>query len=145
MNLGIEVEGDSAFEELFSLRKWLLDEPAFRGRIDLRTRPTEPGTMGLVPETLTLALGGGTLAGSAVGVRNLLKVVTLWLNSRTGSVDVRIKTPDGAAVTVKATNVHGLRGADLQRAIEDLARSLTSRYERDDAQAEDNGGSSPAA
>ena len=98
MEARLEVSGsDEAHDELILLRNWLTDEPEFRGRVRLESRPIEAGTMGGLAEALTVALASGgaltVLAGS----------VSVWLRQRRSKVRVTIVNPDGSSQEITAS------------------------------------------
>lgn len=66
--------------EVASLSEWLGREAVFRGRVQLERQPFEPGHMGAIADTLTVALG----AGGAVTV--LASSVSVWLRQRRSDV-----------------------------------------------------------
>lgn len=88
---------DRAFDELLLLRRWLLDEPEFRGRVEVEHNPLQPGQMGDVVAALAVALGGG----GALAV--LAQSVSVWLQQRRSSLSVKIIHPDGSSQEITAS------------------------------------------
>lgn len=88
-----------ALAELTSLREWLGREAAFRGRVQVERQPIEPGQMGGVTDTLTVALG----AGGTVTV--LANSVSVWLRQRRSDVKIEVSSSNGKKVTVTAERV----------------------------------------
>ncbi len=91
--------GEDGSRELASLRRWLEAEAGLRGGIDVERRPVGAGEMGMLADTLTVALGAGgavtVLAGSLSG----------WLRQRRSDVRIDIKASDGRHVSVTAQRV----------------------------------------
>lgn len=90
---------DRVFEELLLLRRWLLEEPEFRGQVGVEQAPPQPGQMGGEVEALAVALGGG----GAVTV--LVQSVLAWLRSRQqlSALTVRIVHADGSCQEITAS------------------------------------------
>jgi hypothetical protein len=89
-------------EELISLRRWLSDEPEFRGRVRIQEAPVQFGQMGGLVEALSVAVA----SGGALTV--LANSVSVWLRERRSTLTVKIVKPDG---TVEDINASG-RAAD---------------------------------
>jgi hypothetical protein len=125
MDVEVMTGGVASGDELLSLRTWLLDEPEFRGRVNLRETPPQPGKMGPGADALVLALasGGGAVL-VATALRTLGSVLVAWLRSRTGQVEVTARRADGAEVTLSATQVRRLAAADVAQLLDDLVSRL---------------------
>src|SRR5262245_32707331 len=98
MDARVEITGcEDVQDELASLRRWLADEPEFRGRVRTELAAPLPYQMGGLAEALTVALssGGGltVLAGS----------VTVWLQQRRSKLTVKIVNPDGSSQEITAS------------------------------------------
>jgi hypothetical protein len=117
----IEVEARRPADEVRSLRQWLLDENALRGRVRLVEPPVTPGTLGSVVETLAVALGPGGVATAAASV------LIAWIRRRTGDVTLKVTQPDGSSFELSATNVQ-----DPATAVDDLARRLSAAQDGTD-------------
>ncbi|ONK12196.1 hypothetical protein STBA_29360 [Streptomyces sp. MP131-18] len=104
--------GQDVARELESLRRWLESETELRGMSDVERLPVGTGQMGLLSDTLTVALGTGgavtVLAGSLSG----------WLRQRRSDVRIEIRTEDGRHVSVNAQRVR-----DAPALIETVLRS----------------------
>ncbi len=123
VDVEIVVHSDPAGNELRNLRGWLLDEPELRGRVGLRERPTEPGTLpGGIPELVIVTVGGGTAAAL---VRTLGNVLVTWLKTRHGQVDITVTGSDGAKVVLSTKDVRGLGADGVREVLDDLTRKLT--------------------
>ncbi len=130
----VTVAGATA-DELRDLRAFLAGESEFRGRMELRERPAEPGSMGVLTDILDVALG----SGGAVSV--LVGAIVVWLKGRKGSVTIKI-TRNGNTAEVSATRVRDLDPAALRALTEQISAELDRKPEQDDpAQPEsgDNG------
>ena len=88
---------DSQQDDLVSLRRWLSDEPEFRGRIRIEDAPLRADQMGGLAEALSVALAGGgsltVLAGS----------VSVWLRQKRSALTVTIVNPDGSSQEITAS------------------------------------------
>lgn len=94
------VVGD--YDDLLSLRSWLRDEDALRGRVELVHAAPAPDRMGSLSDALIIALGaGGTLTV-------LARAIPDWL-LRHKNVTIEIAGPQGSSVTVSATGVRDPR------------------------------------
>ncbi|HEV8558659.1 MAG TPA: hypothetical protein VGR06_20005 [Actinophytocola sp.] len=96
------IGSDDAHDELGSLRRWLADEPEFRGRVRMQEAPVQFGQMGGLVEALSVAVA----SGGALTV--LANSVSVWLRERRSTLTVKIVKPDG---TVEDINASG-RAAD---------------------------------
>ncbi|MET9284795.1 effector-associated constant component EACC1 [Nocardia beijingensis] len=94
------VVGD--YDDLLSLRSWLRDEDALRGRVDLLHAAAAPDRMGSLSDALVIALG----AGGALTV--LARAIPDWL-LRHKNVTIEIAGPQGRSVTISATGVRDPR------------------------------------
>ncbi|AUG75451.1 hypothetical protein CFP65_0488 [Kitasatospora sp. MMS16-BH015] len=116
--LSIRVDGGCG-DDLRSLRQWLTEEEALRGRLELeRVRPA-PGTLGTVTETLTVLLGPGGVATAVASV------LISWIRRRRGTVTLKVTRPDGTATELSATHVGGLDAAQVRQLSLDLSDSFT--------------------
>jgi hypothetical protein len=98
----IGVQGDAAAEE--SLRDWLRQEPALRGRVRHDTPPPQVGTMGSLGELVIESMVTGTI-GTLTGL--MAQSLSLWLGQRralgNANTTVTVTTGDGRSVTVTST------------------------------------------
>ncbi|MGK8504786.1 effector-associated constant component EACC1 [Nocardia asiatica] len=109
------VVGD--YDDLQSLRSWLRDEDALRGRVDLVRAAAAPDRMGSLSDALIIALGaGGTLTV-------LARAIPDWL-LRHKNVTIEITGPQGKSVTISATGVRDPRA---------LIREVLDRNENESA------------
>jgi hypothetical protein len=118
-DLSIAVLGEQPHDEARSLRTWMLEEPALRGRVTLRVAPSASGTLGDSMETLVVALGPGGVATA------LASVLVTWIRRRTTDVTVKITKSDGSTLEVSGRHIgrldsDGMRGltAELAKAID---------------------------
>ncbi|MFF7736246.1 MULTISPECIES: hypothetical protein [unclassified Streptomyces] len=123
MSIRIDVAGDDT--ALPDLREWLGNERDLRGRLQLRSAPPRPGTMGSGTE-LVIQLSDLGLAG----VNTLIAAVTAWLTLRERrpratrqAVTVTVTGPDGTPYAINGSDpaqlaqtamaiAEGLRGDD---------------------------------
>lgn len=87
--------GVEAETYLVSLRDWLAEEEALRGRVELLARTPQPGQMGAALDVLAVALSSG--GAGAVLARSL----STWLVQRRADVTVHVSRGDGQEVTVE--------------------------------------------
>lgn len=123
MELQIRVIGTGglrtvAADELLALCTWLLGEDGFRGRAHLLQREARPGTLGSVPEAVSVGLSSGLPVSALVGA------VAVWLQSRTGKLTLKISRSDGVEVKVSADGLRGLKAGELAGHVAQLARAL---------------------
>ncbi|WP_410676970.1 effector-associated constant component EACC1 [Amycolatopsis sp. cmx-4-68] len=119
MDVAIEVANHQGGpDDLHSLRQWMAEEDALRGRVRLVPAAPEPGALGGVVETLTIALGPGGVATALAGV------LITWIRRRAGNVVVKVSEPGGKAYEFSASNVRTLSAEDLKEITEKLARDL---------------------
>ncbi|MFF7633314.1 hypothetical protein ACFZB9_09205 [Kitasatospora sp. NPDC008050] len=114
----VRVEGGGSADELRSLRQWLVEEEALRGRVVLDEAPPPPGALGALAETLTVALGPGGVATAVASV------LISWIRRQRGNVSVKVTRPDGTATEFSASHVSGLDAAQVRQLTAELARSL---------------------
>ncbi|MFD8838494.1 effector-associated constant component EACC1 [Streptomyces griseofuscus] len=118
MDVRVDAEGPDAADRLRSLYGWLSDDQLLRGRLGLRERPPEPGTLGPVLEAVLVALGpGGAATALATGV-------IAWLRNRRGDVRLKVTLEDGRSLELTGKRVAGLDAAALRRQAADLAALL---------------------
>ncbi|MFD8807227.1 hypothetical protein [Streptomyces sp. NPDC059597] len=119
MDVRLDAEGPEAADLLRSLREWLSDDPSLRGRLGLRERPPDPGTLGPVLEAVVVALGpGGAATALATGV-------IAWLRSRRGEVRMKVTLENGRSLELTAKRVAALDAAALRQQAADLAALLS--------------------
>ncbi|MGV9426092.1 effector-associated constant component EACC1 [Streptomyces sp. NPDC003656] len=118
MDVRLDAEGLEAADQLRSLHEWLSDDQSLRGRLGLRERPPDPGTLGPVLEAVVVALGpGGAATALATGV-------IAWLRSRRGEVRMKVTLEDGRSLELTAKRVAALDAAALRQQAADLAALL---------------------
>lgn len=82
-------------DDLTSLRAWLTDEDALRGRVAVERQAPPAGHMGTITDVLLVAVGtGGAMTA-------LARAVPLWLRSH-AEVVVELREPGGRTVKVSA-------------------------------------------
>lgn len=111
--VGLRVSG-----ELRSLRQRLAAEEELRGRVRLEEPRPEPGTLGAVTDTLTVALGPGGVAAVFAGT------LIAWIRHRTSDARYKLTRPDGTVMEVEAQRVRDLDAAGVRALAEQLARSF---------------------
>jgi membrane-associated two-gene conflict system component 1 (EACC1) len=62
VDVTVTAVGSQTADELRSLRQWPVAEEELRGRVRLVERAPEPGMLGALTDTLTVALGPGGVA-----------------------------------------------------------------------------------
>jgi hypothetical protein len=101
------------------LNVWLAGEDDLCGRVQLVQPPPAPGTLGLVPGALAIALGqggaGAVLAGALIA----------WLRHRTSDVMCTLKRTNGSSVELSAKRVQALDAAGMREMLELLSTTLT--------------------
>ncbi|NUT96480.1 MAG: hypothetical protein HOY78_31075 [Saccharothrix sp.] len=117
MDVELTVEG-GAPDDLRGLHRALADEDELRGRVTLRHRPPEAGTLGPVAEAVEVALAPGGALTVVAGA------VLVWLRSRRGSVKVKV-TKGKNSVEVTAHRIRGLDPA----AVRDLTTRIAAALE----------------
>lgn len=85
MDVSVSVFADSASQELSSLRNWLAREGELRGRVEFRSGPSDPESMGSITDSLTVGLA----SGSAVSV--LGHALIVWLRMRVSHVKLTVQ------------------------------------------------------
>lgn len=124
MEVTISVTCEYEVDELRSLYTWLVGDPELRGRVRLVEQPPQPGTLGSIPDLLTVAGPGGVLATAAIA----------WLRNRTSDVVCTVTRKDGASVEVSAKRVRGSDLATQQRLIQELVALVQAdTHDEDDA------------
>jgi hypothetical protein len=123
VDVEIMVDGDPAGDELRNLRGWLLDEDELRGRVSLRERPAEPGTLpGGTLEAVAVATVGGT-AGALI--QTLCSVLVTWLRTRRSQVEITVIGYNGAKVALTTRDVRALSSDGVRDVVDELTRRLT--------------------
>lgn len=109
---------DADERDLLSLRDSLALEPELRGRARLSPSSPQPGTMGVLADTLlvTLAPEGAAAAFAAV--------VIAWLRQRKSSVSCRIRRPDGSSIELRADRIRQLDLSSVRNQVTELARFM---------------------
>jgi hypothetical protein len=123
MEVTVRVDAEHLGDELRSLREWMIADAELRGRVHLTVRPPEPGKLGAVSDSLTVALGsGGAVTATATAVSTVL---ITWIRRRAGTITVKLTRPDGASVEYHAENIRGLSAAEINAATTKLADYLS--------------------
>ncbi|MFF4735305.1 hypothetical protein ACFY2W_05300 [Streptomyces sp. NPDC001262] len=111
-------EASAVAEQTRSLYSWLIQEEELRGRVRLADPEPEPGTLGVLPTELLVALapgGVGTVLASAV---------IAWIRHRTGEVSCTMTRPDGTSVKVTGKRVRDVDAARLSELVQSVAARL---------------------
>jgi hypothetical protein len=101
VNLELSIgDSDADRATLGELGDWLRDEFELRGRVRMVSRPPEPGRMGAVADTLSVALaGGGAISVLAASLR-------VWFaQPKRSDIRVTIRTARGDVVEIDAKRV----------------------------------------
>jgi hypothetical protein len=104
--------------DLASLREELVREPELRGRARLSGAAPEPGTMGVLAEVVTVALGPGGAAAA------FSAVFITWIRQRKSTARFRVTRADGNSMELEAERISGLDAAALRVLAEGLAHFL---------------------
>jgi len=127
MSLSVRLTESTDSEDLYVLCKFLADDPALSGRLDIATTPAKPGEMGSIVEVLEVAVG----SGGAVTV--LLNSITTWLRNRGTDATIRVSTPDGTTVEVATRRLRAMSASEMSAVVATWTRELTSSQQVDDA------------
>jgi Effector Associated Constant Component 1 len=120
MNVTITVAAEHAGDELRALDRELMDTDEVRGRVRLVAGEPQPGELGVLDETLMVALGqGGAFTAFAT-------VLVAWLRRRVGSVSVKLTKPNNAVLEVSADHLRGLSADQILDFTSKLAADLAS-------------------
>jgi hypothetical protein len=103
---------------LGSLRDFLVREPELRGRAELAGDAPAPGTMGVLAEAVTVALGP---QGAAVA---FAAVLITWIRQRRGRMRFRVTRADGSSLELSADHVRELDSAAVRGQVAALTRFL---------------------
>ncbi|MER7179431.1 hypothetical protein ABT404_08090 [Streptomyces hyaluromycini] len=117
----VEIHGAASSGSLRSLYSSLMQEPEWRGRVEVVKAPPQPETLSSsLPEALAITLAPGGVVAVLVGA-----VVSWARRQAVGDVVCKLSWPDGTSAEVSAPIARGLRGADEVRAlVEDAVRQL---------------------
>ncbi|MGY5118329.1 effector-associated constant component EACC1 [Streptomyces sp. 900105755] len=117
----VEIRGEASSGSLRSLYSCLIQDPEWRGRVDVIKAPPQPETLSSgLPEALAIALAPGGVVAVLVGA-----VVSWARRQAVGDVVCKLSRLDGTSVEVSAPIARSLRGADEVRAlVEDAVRQL---------------------
>lgn len=124
MSAVVSAQGPDAADQLRSLHEWFHDVEEMRGRVSLKERPPEPGTLGPVLHALAVALGP---AGAATAFAT---AVIAWLRTRRGEVRIKVTFADRRSVELTAKNVSNLDAAALEHQVVQIASMLEQGKER---------------
>lgn len=105
----------AAGDQVRLLYAYLTEEDEFRGRVRLKERPPEPGTLGPVAEAL-LVLQPPLVA--------LVGALIAWIRTRHSTIDLTITTADGASATISARHICQLRSDELGSVLDELVRAV---------------------
>ncbi|MBL7259841.1 effector-associated constant component EACC1 [Paractinoplanes lichenicola] len=108
--------GESPGEELRAVRRWLVAEKDFRGRVDLVEAPVVPGRLGPALDALSVLLGSSSGA--------LVSMLVAYLRTRKGRIEVTVTRADGAQVTLNAQRVREMPPALLAEFTAEVTRTL---------------------
>jgi Effector Associated Constant Component 1 len=116
----ISIEGPGA--DYASLRASLVAEDELRGQVRTLNAAPAPGTLGIPPEALVVALGQG---GAATVLASAL---VTWLRRRTNEVTIRIIRKDGSRTEVHAKQARG--AVSLQGLVDEISENMASNSEK---------------
>jgi hypothetical protein len=115
----ISIDGaGEAGPDYASLRASLVAEDELRGHVRMLTAAPVPGTLGIPPEALEIALG----QGGAVTV--LASALVAWLRRRSTDVTITITRKDGSHAEVHARQTRGT--VSLQDLVDDISKKIAS-------------------
>jgi hypothetical protein len=86
-------------DPLEDLSDWLIAERELRGAVTYDSAAPKAGEMGAIAEALIVAVG----SGGALTV--LARTLGVWLSQQRSNVKLSIRRPDGASITLEATNL----------------------------------------
>jgi Effector Associated Constant Component 1 len=109
---------ETAADELYSLRAWLLEEDELRGRVRVVEHPPAPGKLGTLPEALTIVLGPGGVSTVVAGA------LIAWMRYRTSDVRLKVTGSDGSTVEVDGRRLRSLSATDVAAQLDHLRRIL---------------------
>ena len=101
MDIRIRVQDDGD-DGAASLSAWLVEERAFRGRVQVVSSPIGEEQLGSLPDVVSVALGAGG-AGTVLATS-----LTTWLQTRRSSTKLTVER-DGRSVTLEIDTVHDVR------------------------------------
>ncbi|MDY7084117.1 MAG: hypothetical protein SYR96_03330 [Actinomycetota bacterium] len=107
---------ESGGDELRAMRRWLVAEEEFRGRVELVEAPVVPGHLGPALDALSVLLGSSSGA--------LATMLVEFLRTRKGRVEVTVTRSDGAAVTLNAERVRDMSPAKMAEFTAEVSRTL---------------------
>lgn len=110
----LSIRTDDA-DELRSLLAWLQQDDALRGRVRLQRAPVGSEEMGGLLDALTVALGSGGVAATA-----LSGSISTWISQRRADVKLTVTAPNGRCVEIDAQRV------DPRALVNDLERLLNT-------------------
>lgn len=113
----LRVTVDGGIDEVLSLQQWLSGQDDFAGRTRLWRDEPEPGQMGSVLETITVAAGGGGAVSALIGT------LSVWMRHRGAKITATVKKGD-RSVTIAADRVRGAELAQLQELVAEFSRTL---------------------
>ncbi|MFF4395528.1 hypothetical protein [Streptomyces sp. NPDC001480] len=103
--LGVEASDEPGALE--DLRDWLNDEAALRGRVRTPPSAPRPGELGVLSETLVVAVGAGGVLTA------LAKALAVYLRQpRRSTVRVKVVAPDGTRTEL--TVQHAKNAAEVE-------------------------------
>nr|WTB32606.1 hypothetical protein OG781_26820 [Streptomyces sp. NBC_00830] len=113
----LRVTVDGGIDEVLSLQRWLSGHDDFAGRTRLCRDGPEPGQMGAVLETITVA------AGSGGAVTALIGTLSVWMRNRGAKITATVKKGN-RSVTITADRVRAAEMAQLQEMVAEFSRTL---------------------
>lgn len=115
----VNIDGTGeAGADYVSLRASLVAEDELRGHVRMVNAAPAPGTLGIPPEALVVALG----QGGAITV--LASALVTWLRHRTTDVTIKITGKDGSRTEVHARQARG--AVSLQGLVDEISKNMTS-------------------
>ena len=117
-DLSLVVLGVQPYDEVRSLRTWLLDESALQGRVTLTAAQPASDTLGGTMETLAVALGPGGVATA------LASVLITWIRRRTTDVTVKITKSDGSTLEMVGRHIRRLDSEGMRTLTAELTKVI---------------------
>jgi Effector Associated Constant Component 1 len=132
MDVTVRIPGESASEDVRALRRWLVVDDEFRGRVSLVDAAPQPGRLGVPIDMLAVSLGSGG------ALTTLVSALVAWIRHRTGDISIVVQRPDGGSIEVSAQRLRGMDPGAVRTLVDDLAQKLSGGQAADHG--EDSGG-----
>jgi hypothetical protein len=118
LSIDIRLIGTENDEDLRALAGYLLRDQDMRGRVRLRERPPQVGSLGAVLEALSVIAEPGGAA--------LVAAIVAWARMRRSDLTIDLTRADGVKVKVDAARIRTLDPQGVGQFIDDTVSRLTS-------------------